>query len=129
MIETCREAVRTLLASGAPDRRLRARAGALEKLHDDIARFVRWPALQASLGADVAALRAAMRSAPTEHTELDRQILHSIRHSGGTDAAHAEAQRTASGRDWRKLLDRRTQHLRRRGLIRHAAGRWVAVSE
>lgn len=125
---TSRQAVSALLAGGAPDRVLAARASAVEKLRDDLALLVRWPALQASLEADAQALRAAMRSGRTP-SDLDRQILVSIRSTGTTNAARAEAQRVADGRDWRKVLDLHTRRLRRRGLIRHAAGRWVVCRE
>ena len=84
-----------LLAGGAPDRVLAARASAVEKLRDDLALLVRWPALQASLETDAQALRAAMRSGRTP-SDLDRQILVSIRSTGTTNAARAEAQRNAS---------------------------------
>lgn len=125
---TSRQAVSALLAGGAPDRVLAARASAVEKLRDDLALLVRWPALQASLETDAQALRAAMRSGRTP-SDLDRQILTSIRSTGTTNAARAEAQRVAAGRDWRKVLDLHTRRLRRRGLIRHAAGRWVVCRE
>ncbi len=125
---TSRQAVIALLAGGAPDRVLAARASAVEKLRDDLALLVRWPALQASLETDAQALRAAMRCGRTP-SDLDRQILESIRSTGTTNAARAEAQRVAAGRDWRKVLDLHTRRLRRRGLIRHAAGRWVVCRE
>ncbi len=54
-----RLAVRQLLSGRPTAGVLRARAGALQRLHDDIAHFMDWPALCESLQQDIAALQAA----------------------------------------------------------------------
>jgi len=107
------------------DRRLRTAAEALEKRRDDIAAFVRWPALEASLAAEAATLRAAMRQPRAEHDPLDLLILDSIKRTGSTEAAEAEAEaQRQAGDGWRKLVKLRAQRLRVRGLIRYVAERW-----
>lgn len=60
-LKVSRHAVR-LLIEGRPTRhQLRAKRFALQRLHDDIARFVGWPALCESLQRDMAAIAERMR--------------------------------------------------------------------
>lgn len=129
-VTTTRQAVRRLLAGSAKDSQLKARAEALERLRDDIAVFVRWPALQASLDADAAALRAAIRAPAgvAPHAELEQLILTSIADDGTTAGAWAQVRAQAGERSWRKVLDASTQRLRIRGLIRYEGTRWVLAA-
>lgn len=67
---TSHEAVNQVLASGASDAVLRCRAGALQRLAEDCARFFPWPALHSSLMADAKRCRDAVEA--EEPPELER---------------------------------------------------------
>ncbi len=116
-----------LLASGAPKRVLSARAVAMEKLHDDIAKCVRWPALQASLRADIDALRAASHEPQPLQEHIEALIYESIARQGSTQAAWPAVKALVGPAEWRRAIDTHTQRLRRRGLVRYEAKRWVVA--
>jgi len=121
-------AIAELIAAGAPKSTLRARAAAMEKLHDDLAKWVPWPALQASLLEDIRALREAGYEARPLQEHIEALIYESIALQGSTQAAWPAVKALVGPDEWRRAIDVYTQRLRRRGLIRHEEKRWVIAA-
>lgn len=59
-----RQSMRDLLASGPTQRQVHTRLLSLLRLHDELVRFVDWPALHDSFQQDIDALRAVSVGAP-----------------------------------------------------------------
>ena len=66
------------------------------------------------------------------YAELDRRIIDAIKNYGrclSIRSVRAEAQRIseATGRDTERIIDGRTQTLRKRGVIEYVLGKWYVV--
>ena len=66
------------------------------------------------------------------YAELDRRIIDAIKNYGRclhTRSVRVEAQRIseATGRDTERIIDGRTQALRKRGVIEYVLGKWYVV--
>lgn len=59
-----RQSMRDLLASGPTQRQVHTRLLSLLRLHDELVRFVDWPALHVSFQQDIDKLRAMSGGAP-----------------------------------------------------------------
>jgi len=118
--------VAALIASGATASKLEARAVALEKLHNDIAMWVRWPRLQHSLRVDIDALRKASHLPPSTADHVEAVILQSVALNGTTVAAWPYIKALA-GERWRRELEMGTRRLRGRGAMWYdnKAKRWA----
>jgi len=60
---TTRSEIDAILAGAPTQRQLRYRLGSVQRLHDQIATYVRWPALEQSLLCDARALRERLGAA------------------------------------------------------------------